>query len=340
MSLPSTATGPAASLPGSASTATTATTASIQHLPVNLFASVMGLAGLALAWRVAAKTFGADIAIADGIGVLAILVFLLIAAGYLYKLVRYPDAVRREFTHPVASNFFGTITIAILLLSAIVDRYSVVLQQALRTVGVAATIALAALMLHRLLSGKAAPMGAVPAWLIPGVATLDIAVTGATMPMAWAHQANLLAVAIGAVLAVVFFVMIFSRLVHGEPLPPAMTPSLMILIAPFEVGFLAYLNLVQQVDLFAAVLFYFGLFLFAVLSLRVFRPSIPFAASWWAIGFPLAALSNAALKYADATGSGVLDVLAAMLLAFLTVAIALLLVRTLHALFSGKLLSA
>ena len=336
MSLPSTATGPAAASasPGASSTA------SIQHLPVNLFAAVMGLAGLALAWRVAAKTLGADIAIADAIGVLAILVFLLITGGYLFKLARYPDAVRREFAHPVASNFFGTITIAILLLSAIVDRYSAALQQAVWTLGVISTIALGFLMVHRLLSGNAAPAGAVPAWLIPGVATLDIAVTGATMPMAWAGQANLLAVAIGSVLAVVYFVMIFSRLVHGEPLPAGMTPSLMILMAPFEVGFLAYLNLVQQVDLFAAVLFYFGLFLFAVLSLRVFRRSIPFAASWWAIGFPLAALANAALKYADATGGAVLTVLAAALLAFLSAAIAVLLVRTLHALFSGKLLKA
>lgn len=338
MSLPSTAASTASA--SAASTINAATGASIQHLPVNLFASVMGLSGLALAWRAATKTFGADAAIADAVGVLAILVFLALAAGYLYKLARYPDAVRHEFTHPVASNFFGTITIAILLLSAVVGRYSAALQQAVWTVGVAVTISLAFLAVHRLLRGNAAPLGAVPVWLIPGVATLDIAVTGATMPMAWAHEANLLAVAIGSVLAVAYFVMIFSRLVHGEPLPAGMTPSLMILMAPFAVGFLAYVNLVQQVDLFASMLFYFGLFLFAVLALRVFRPSIPFAASWWAVGFPLAALASAALKYADASGSGVLTLLAALLLAFLSVVIAVLLVRTLHALFSGKLLRA
>ena len=332
-----TRTGPGVS-PGLA--AAPASRASIQNLPVNLFASVMGLSGLALAWRLAVPAFGAKPAIADGIGVLAIVVFLAVAAGYLVKAARYPDVVRKEFTHPVAGNFFGTITISLLLLSTVVEGYSTALQQALWTLGVMTTIALGFVVVSRLLGGNAAPGSAVPAWLIPGVATLDIAVTGAAMPMAWAHQVNLLAVAIGSVLAVVFFVLIFSRLVHGEPLPPGMTPSLMVLVAPFEVGFLAYLNLVQRVDMFAALLFYFGLFMFLVVAPRVFRPSVPFAASWWAIGFPLAALANATIKYADATGSGTLAALAAALLLFLTAAVAILLVRTLHALFSGKLLSA
>lgn len=324
----------------SSAAALPASRASIQNLPVNLFAAVMGLSGLALAWRIAAKAFGADIAIANSIGALAILAFLAIAAGYLVKLMRYPDTVRKEFAHPVSGNFFGTIAISLLLLSALVDSYSTALQQALWTLGAAATVALSFIVVSRLLRGNAAPNSAVPAWLIPGVATLDIAVTGASMPMDWAHEVNLLAVAIGSVLAVVLLVLIFSRLVHSEPLPAGMTPSLMVLVAPFEVGFLAYVNLVQQVDMFASMLFYFGLFMFVVVSPRVFRRSVPFAASWWAIGFPLAALAIAALKYAAATGSGVLTLLAAMLLAILTAAIAILLVRTLHALFSGKLLSA
>ncbi|MNT95933.1 potassium-tellurite ethidium and proflavin transporter [compost metagenome] len=80
-----------------------------------------------------------------------------------------------------------------------------------------------------------------------------------------------------------------------------MVPSLMILVAPFEVGFLAYANLFG-IDRFAAMLFYFGLFLAVVLGFKVFRRDVPFAPSWWAISFPLAALANAALKYAHVQG--------------------------------------
>jgi tellurite resistance protein len=115
-----------------------------------------------------------------------------------------------------------------------------------------------------------------------------------------------------------------------------MTPSLMILVAPFAVGFLAYSNL-AGIDRFAALLFYFGLFMFAVVAPRVFRRSIRFSPAWWAIGFPLAALVNAALKYAEFRANGPLLVLAAGLLGALSLALAVLTVRTLRIAVDGRL---
>jgi tellurite resistance protein len=319
--------------------ATAAKLSSIQNLPVNLFASVMGLAGLSLAWRLAAPVFGASIVIAELIGIVAILAFFAVGLGYLAKWIKYPAAVKGEFNHPIAGNFFGTITIGILLLSAVVGAWSTALQQAVWTIGTISTVVLSFVSVARLLKGNVDTAHAVPAWLIPGVATLDIAVAGGTMPMAWAHEVNLFAAGVGAVAALVFFTLIFSRLVHRDPLVPGMVPSLMILIAPFEVGFLAYVSITQHVDMFASLLFYFGLFLFVVLALKVFRPSIPFAASWWAISFPMAALSNAALKYAAVANTSFLKDIAGIILAILSAAIAVLFVRTLHILANGKLLA-
>lgn len=309
--------------------------ASVKNLPVNLFGSVMGIAGLALAWRGAAHLFGTSPDIADGIGLLSLLVFGVLALGYLVKWLTFPSAVKSEFTHPVAGNFFGTITIAILLLSSVIAPWSVALQKLVWTVGAVATLVLGYIVVSRVLKGNMAPANVVPAWLIPGVASLDIAVTGA----AWGHEINMLALGIGTAIAIVFYVIIFSRLVHGEPLPTGMVPSLMVMIAPFEVGFLAYVNVTQHVDMFAAMLFYFGLFMFLVLAPRVFRRSVPFAPSWWAISFPIAALVNAAIKYASVANSAAVDVMAGALLAFLTVAIAVLLVRTVYSLYTGKLLA-
>lgn len=179
-----------------------------------------------------------------------------------------------------------------------------------------------------------------PAWLIPGVATLDIAVTGGHMSMAWAPELNLIAGAVGAVLALVLSALIVSRLVHRDPLAPAMTPSLMILVAPFAVGFLAYSNIVGGIDRFAALLFYFALFMFAVVAPKVFRPSVKFSPAWWAISFPLAALANAALKYAAFRMSGPLWVLATVLLGALSLALAVLTVRTVRIALNGKLFRA
>jgi tellurite resistance protein len=177
----------------------------------------------------------------------------------------------------------------------------------------------------------------VPAWLIPGVASLDIAVTGAHMPMAWAPELNLAALAIGAVVALVLYTLILFRLATQPALAPAMTPSLMILVAPFAVGFLAYVSMTGVVDRFASVLFYFGLFAFVVVATRVFRRGVPFSPTWWAISFPMAALVNAALRYAGQGGGWPLQAVAWSLLALLTVALAVLLVRTLHIVFNGRL---
>jgi tellurite resistance protein len=103
----------------------------------------------------------------------------------------------------------------------------------------------------------------------PGVATLDIAVAGGTMPFAWAHEVNLFSLAIGTFVALVFFILIIHRLIHHEPLTVGLKPSMIILIAPFEVGFLGYTNFNQHIDNFA---------------------------SWCGVSFPMAALSSAALK--------------------------------------------
>lgn len=313
-------------------------TASVRNLPVNLFASVMGLAGLALAWRLAHAKLGAPAWIGEAVGVAAIGVFLLLSLAYLAKLLRHPDAVHAEFHHPIVGNFFGTIVIAVLLLAAVVEPYSQLVASVTWTLGSLATFALCYIVVSRLLKGQVDASHAMPAWLIPCVATLDIVVTGSHMPMAWAPELNLLASAVGAVLALVLFSMIVSRLVHQQPLPPAMTPSLMILMAPFALGFLAYSSIVG-IDRFAALLFYFALFMFAVVVPKLLRPGASFSTAWWAVGFPMAALVNAAIRYADFRQSAALEVLAIMLLAALSLVLAILAMRTIRIAVDGRLLS-
>ncbi|MBH1392573.1 SLAC1 anion channel family protein [Stenotrophomonas maltophilia] len=313
---------------------------SIRNLPVSLFGAVMGLSGLSLAWRFAHQNFGAPQFLSSVIALISIVVFVLLVLGYLTKSVAYPDAVVAEFKHPVTSNFFGTFTIALLLLSAIASPVSEALSVGLWIAGVLTTFVLGYIVISRLLSGGQDPTLAIPAWLIPGVATLDIAIPGSHMPMSWAGEVNLLALAIGAAVALVFFVMIFARLVNHAAIAPAMMPSLMILIAPFEVGFLAYTSVMGRIDAFASVLFYAGLFLFLVVVPKIFRRSNPFTASWWAISFPTAALVNAALTYAAKTQSITITWIAWALLVLLTGTLLVLLIRTIKILLNGKLLSA
>lgn len=314
---------------------------SLKNLPISLFASVMGISGLSLAWRFAAHEFHTNIWISHGIGIVALTVFILLSIAYGGKLLKHPDAVRHEFNHPVAGNFFGTFNIAVMLLSSVISPFSPLASEVMWTIGSIGTFVLAFVFISRLLNGEIDSGHSVPAWLIPGVATLDIPATGAAMPMAWAREVNLFALAVGSIVALVFFTMIISRLIHHhEKLAVGMVPSLMILIAPFEVGFQAYTNFTKQIDDFAAMLSYFGFFLFLTLVFKVFRRSVPFAAGWWAIGFPLAALVNSSLKYAAAVQLKPLTCLSVILLAFLSIVSGVLFFRTLRIILNGSLLRA
>ncbi|RFB70898.1 MULTISPECIES: SLAC1 anion channel family protein [unclassified Herbaspirillum] len=317
-----------------------ARTQSVRHMPIGLFGSVMSIAGLALAWRLASKAYGVTIAVSDTIGVVALALFAVLVLSYLGKLVLHPEIVKAEFAHPVSGSFFGTVGISIMLLSSVIGSYSSSAQLVVWCIGTVITLALSVLMISRLLNGNAAPASAVPAWLIGGVGSLDIVVTGGSFTTSWTHEVNLLGAAIGSVSAIVFFILIFSRLIHHDPLSAAMRPSKMILMAPFAVGFIAYVNLAQKVDMFAALLFYFGLFLFAIILYRLLVKPAPFSSTWWGIGFPMAAMTNAAFIYAGAVGGKGLGLIAAFLLFVLTTSIIVLSFRTLHALLTGRLLSA
>jgi len=317
-----------------------ARTQSVRHLPISLFGSVMSIAGLALAWRLASKAYGVNIAVSDTIGVVALALFVVLALSYLGKLIMHPEIVKAEFSHPIIGSFFGTVGISIMLLSSVIGSYNSSAQLVVWCIGTLITLTLSVLMISRLLNGNAAPTSAVPAWLIGGVGSLDIVVTGGAFTASWTHEVNLLAAAIGSVSAIVFFILIFSRLIHHDPLGAAMRPSKMILMAPFAVGFIAYVNLAQKVDMFAALLFYFGLFLFAIILYRLLVKPAPFSATWWGIGFPMAAMTNAAFIYAGAVGGKGLAFIAALLLFVLTTSVIVLSFRTLHALLTGRLLSA
>ena len=66
----------------------------LEVLPVGLFAAVMGLTGLSVAWSLAQARYAAPAWIADILGWAALAAFVAIAAGYAVKAAIAPQAVR------------------------------------------------------------------------------------------------------------------------------------------------------------------------------------------------------------------------------------------------------
>jgi len=310
-----------------------------EYFPVGLFASVMGLTGLSVAWRMACLRHGAPAWIADAIGDTALAASAAIALGYAAKLVTALDAVRTEFRHPIAGNLFGIFLISLLLLPILVAPGSLRLAQAMWILGALGMVVFPWIIVSRWMSDRQLIAHATPAWIVPVVGLLDVPLALPLLDLPSTDGLMVFGLAVGLFFAVPLFTLIFSRLVFEPPMPDALQPSLLILVAPFAVGFTTYVTTTGTVDLFAEALYMLMLFMLAVLlpRLRLLAGCCPFRVSWWAVSFPLAASAVAALRFATAEPGWFTDAIALVLLAASTLIIAGLFVRTLVGVFRGEL---
>ena len=245
----------------------------------------------------------------------------------------------KEFKHPIAGALFGTIFISLLLLPIILAPVVFRLAQMMWIVGAIGMFVFAWFVVSRWMSDRQQVAHATPTWIIPVVGLLDVPLALPSLGLPPMHGVMVAALAIGLFFALPLFTLIFSRLVFEPPLPDALQPALMILVAPFAVGVSTYTVTVGAFDVFAEALFMMTLFVLAVLfgRMRYLVVCCPFRVSWWAVSFPLAASAIAGLRFATAQPSRLGDALAILLLALASLTIAGLFVRTLVGLVRGEL---
>jgi tellurite resistance protein len=312
------------------------------YLPVGLFGSVMGLTGLSVAWRLAlvghaSPAWAAEIA--PAIGTIAIAAFVALVAGYAFKMLTAFESVRAEFRHPIAGNLFGTVLISLLLLPIILAPLSITLARGIWAVGAVGMILFAWLIVSRWMSDRQQVAHATPAWIVPVVGLLDVPLALPALDLPDFHGLVMFSLAAGLFFAVPLFTLIFSRILFEPPMPNALKPTLLILIAPFSVGYSTYAIAAGPSDLFAQALFMLTLFILAVLlgQLRNLPLCCPFRVSWWAVSFPLASSAVAALRFAATQQSPIMNLIAWLLLVLATLVIIGLLVRTLVGIARGEL---
>ena len=112
--------------------------------------------------------------------------------------------------------------------------------------------------------------------------------------------------AVGMMFWGVLLTLVMNRLMFHDPIPGRLFPTMVILIAPPSVAFVAYVKMSGgSIDNFARVLIYAGFF-FAALMLAELPKlvKLPFALSWWALSFPLAALTIASFLFARVAHTG------------------------------------
>ena len=94
----------------------------LEHAPITFFATVMGLAGFALALHAAEVALGLMPLASAAARALTIAVFLAFIVLYAAKIRFHPKAVLAEWQHPVRLAFFPTVSI-----SLIADRSTLVI---------------------------------------------------------------------------------------------------------------------------------------------------------------------------------------------------------------------
>lgn len=308
----------------------------LEHLPVALFASVMGLSGLAMALSQANLVLGLPALPGRAVALVAGVVFLGLAVLYAAKFVRFRAATIADFQHPVRMSFTASISVSMVLLAILSQPFWNGLSLALWITGALLHVMLTLYVLSVWVYQPRFQIHHIsPAWFIPVVGNILVPIAGvhhAGVELSWFFFS------IGLLFWIVLFTIIIYRMIFHQPLAERLLPTLFILIAPPAVGFVAYLHLQPELDGFARLLYYSALFITLWLLLQAPRfLRLPFYLSWWAYSFPLTAITVATLRMAELTGESWLLWIGCFLLVLSVLVIAGLAVRTLVAAWRGQI---
>lgn len=311
----------------------------LQYLPVGLFGSTVAIAGLGLALKQSVILYGLPACFGIVITMICWSIFILLSICYMIKCFRFPAQVKAELTNQVTANFLGTFFISVVLLAWLTAPFYLTIARITWFTGAGGSLIFMFILVSRLFKGNLSVLDAVPPTLIPGLTVLNSASAGAYMKFGWlGSDVNIILFALGISYVFTFFVIIMYRLVHRSPVVTFLRPTLLLMCAPFEVGFIAYMTHFTAVDLFGSTIFYFGLFIFIVLFFIVFKKGLPFMVSWWGSCFSASALANAALRYAILSKDLFVKDIAAVILMVLIVLILITVYYTVQRLVTGQLL--
>lgn len=304
----------------------------LEHFPVAFFSAVMGLMGTSLAVDIAGFAAAGHV-----IAGFAGLVFVTQLAFYAMKALRYPGAVAAEWNHPIKLAFFPAISISLLLGAIALRSMSPEIATVIWSVGAVGQAVLTLAIVTSWISHRGFGVGQMsPAWFIPAVGNVIAPIAGVSLGFV---DASWYFFSLGLLFWIVLLTLVFNRLVFHDPLPGKLRPTLTILIAPPAVAFVAWLQLNGgDLDALARIFYNVGLFFTALVSIQ--GPGLlrlPFALSFWALSFPVAAMTIASFRYAALSGAPVFVGIGWGLLCLLCVIIAGLLWRTGLAIVRGEI---
>lgn len=310
---------------------------SIQHLPISIFATVMGLTGFAIAIEKLELYWSFEPIVSNLLLIFSSVLLVALSVLYLTKFALFPKNVIEEFNHPVRLSFFPTISISLLIVAVGIHQRLPEIAVWIWWIGAIGQLIFTLAILTRWMHRESfVTEQSNPAWFIPIVGNVLVPVAGVNLgftEVSWFYFS------FAIVLWLPMLAIVLNRIFFHPAIPQKLWPTLFILIAPPAVGFISWMQLnSHQLDAFGRVLFYFGVFTTVLLFAQAkYFASVKFALPWWAYSFPLAAVTIASFLFSEATGGIYSLIFAHLMLAFLTGLIITLIYKTSKAALENKI---
>ena len=273
----------------------------LKFFPIMMFAIVMGLSGLTIAWQKAAQWLGAPHAVGQYLLYIDSVVFALVMLTYIIKLLVYPQAVMNEWKHPVRINFFSAVSISALMLAIIYKEEYRAISSYFWYAGTIFHTFMTLYTISFWVNHNQELKHSNPAWFIPIVGNILIPVGGVGFAPT---QVLMYYFSVGLFFWIVLFAILLNRIIFHHQMPQKFVPTLFILLAPPAVAFIAYFKLFHELDTFAVFLFDIAVFftLMLIFMAKNFF-GLKFFISWWAFIFPVAAMAISSMLMLHLTKS-------------------------------------
>lgn len=304
----------------------------LQHFPLPMFATTMGLSGLTLISHKMQWMLGSQGWLFHTLAYLTLAIYLAILTTYTLKSLKYPQAVLADWNHPIRISFFPAASISLLLLGAAFHPINDRLSFFLWATGCFFQFFLSMAIISSWINhARYEVVHSTPAWFIPAVGNIIVPLVGvhhASSELSWFFFAW------GLLFWIILLILVINRLMFHNPMPQKLLPTLFILLAPPSIGFVSYIQLVGELDILGRLIYYWAAFFFFLLLTQIHRMvRIKFAMSWWAYTFPLAAFTSATLLMGHLTELAFFSYAAQVLYIVTLCVIISLFIRTLIALF-------
>ncbi|ANR77461.1 dicarboxylate transporter/tellurite-resistance protein TehA [Kosakonia sacchari] len=308
------------------------------NLPAGYFGIVLGIIGLGFSWRFAATIWPVTRLPADGLIILAMVIWALLMLAFISRMFRHGASVLEEITHPLKSSFVSLAPATSMLVAIGLAPWLHTLALGLFLVAVVIQLTYSAWQTAGLWRGQHPKEATTPGLYLPTVANNFI--SAMACGAFGFNDVGMLFLGAGIFSWLSLEPAILSRMRNLDEMSPAVRTSLGIQMAPAFVACSAWLSVNDgQADVFAKLLFGYGLLqMLFMIRLIPWYSSQPFNPSFWSFSFGVASLATTSIRLGHGTPGGALYWMSFPLFIAANLVIVLLMVKTFALLLRGKLL--